>query len=225
MPAFLDILIIAALVLFTVLGAHRGFVLTLCSLLAVVVALVGANAAADALAPKFADALQPRLEVSIQESLEERALAAGSPGGLPVSEALAVLRDKGGVYQWAADKLEGALDAGLTETAAQVAAAAASAVAEQIARGLIFLLAFFVVLLAWTVLSHALDLVAKLPGLSSLNRSLGGAMGLVKGLILVYLAVWALYPLTGFVSQETAQSTRLFLFLAQHSPLDLLLLV
>ena len=69
-PVIIDIIILAVLVLFLVLGAHRGFILTLCSLAAVLVALVGASFAADALAPKLADTLEPRLAQTIQESLE-----------------------------------------------------------------------------------------------------------------------------------------------------------
>ena len=105
------------------------------------------------------------------------------------------------------------------------AAAAAAAIAEQIAHSLLFLLAFFVVLLAWTLLSHALDLVAKLPGLSGLNKLAGGLLGLVKGLVIVYLAAWVLCGLTGFIPPATIQETHLLRFLTEHSPFDMLMLV
>ena len=71
-------------------------------------------------------------------------------------------------------------------------------------------------------LSHALDLVSRLPGINALNHTLGGAIGLVKGLIIVYVVVWVLYDLTGYISPETARQTYLFSFLTQHSPMDLL---
>lgn len=225
-PVIIDIIILAVLVLFLVLGAHRGFILTLCSLAAVLVALVGANFAADALAPKLADTLEPRLAQTIQESLEQRALEAGTTGdGLAVTEVLAALKEKGGLYEWAADKLEDTLGAGIAQTAAQTAAAAAAAIAEQIAHSLLFLLAFFVVLLAWTLLSHALDLVAKLPGLSGLNKLAGSLLGLIKGLVIVYLAAWVLCGLTGFIPPATIQETHLLRFLTEHSPFDMLMLV
>lgn len=223
-PLLIDIILIAVLVLFAVLGAHRGFVLTLCSLLAVVVALVGANLLADTLAPKVSDAIQPKLEQSIQESLENAVRDAAQEGdGFSAVQALAVLKEKGGIYQWAADAIEEALDDGITATAAQAAAAAATAVAEQIARGLIFLIGFLLVLVVWSLLSHALDLVAKLPVLSSLNGTLGGILGFVKGLLVLYIAVWVLCDLTGFISPETVAQTKLLLFLTQHSILDLFL--
>ena len=46
-PVLIDVILLAALLFFVLMGAKRGFILTLCSLVAVVVALVGANLAAD----------------------------------------------------------------------------------------------------------------------------------------------------------------------------------
>ena len=111
----------------------------------------------------------------------------------------------------------------VSPAAAQAAAAAATAVAEQIARGLIFLIGFLLVLVAWSLLSHALDLVAKLPVLSSLNGTLGGILGFAKGVLVLYIAVWVLCDLTGFISPDTVAQTKLLLFLTQHSILDLFL--
>lgn len=223
MPIILDILVIAILVLFIVLGAHRGFILTLCSLVAVIVALVGANLLADALAPKMAQALEPRLEQSIQQALEEKAQEVSAVDGLEVADAMVALREKGGLYEWAADSLEEALkSAPVGDAIAHQAAAAATAVAEQLARGVLFSVAFLVILVAWFFLSHALDLVAKLPGLSTLNQTLGGILGLVKGLLILWLLSWILGPLTGVIAAETVAQTHLLLFLTQHGPLELL---
>ena len=120
--------------------------------------------------------------------------------------------------------MEKALEEGAASTAATAAARVAAVVAAQLARGLIFLVGCVVVLLVWTLLSHALDLVAKLPVLNTLNNGLGGLIGLVKGVAIAYVAVWALYSLTGYVSTEMMEQTFLFKFLALHSPLDLLLM-
>lgn len=228
-PIVIDLILLAILLFFMAMGAKRGFVLTFCSLVAVIVALVGANLVADALAPKVADTIQPRLERTIQDTLKIKAEESDLFGvdDLPISDILVSLKEKGGIYEIAANNLEQAgwtikefiysNNDGISRTASTVAAA----VAAQLAHGLLFLVAFLIVLLAWT-LFHALDLVAKLPGLSSLNGLLGGVVGLVKGLIIAYIVVWVLYALTGTVSQETARQTHLFLFLAQHGPLELL---
>ena len=220
MPIILDILVIAILVLFIVLGAHRGFILTLCSLVAVIVALVGANLLADALAPKMAQALEPRLEQSIQQALEEKAQEVSAVDGLEVADAMAALREKGGLYKWAADSLEEALkSAPVGDAIAHQAAAAATAVAEQLARGVLFSVAFLVILVAWFFLSHALDLVAKLPVLSSVNRWGGGLAGLIKGSLVLFVACWLLKD--SYLPQQVVDRTVLLKFFA--SPFEFFL--
>lgn len=220
-PLLIDLALVALLVLFVIFGAHRGFVLTLCSLVAVVVALIGANLLADTLTPPLSAALQPRLEQTIQESLEQAAIDVTQEGSTAV-QALAALKEKGGLYQWAAEAIEGTLEEGFAQTAAQAAAAVATQVAGQLAHSVIFLVGFFLVLIGWDLLSHALDLVAKLPVLSSLNGTLGGVLGFVKGLIILYIVVWALCDLTATIPPETVEQTKLLLFLTQYGPLDLL---
>ena len=59
----------------------------------------------------------------------------------------------------------------MTEVAASAAAQVAAAIAESAAYLIIFLLAFVLILLAWKLISHALDLVTRLPGLHFLNKT------------------------------------------------------
>lgn len=223
MPVILDIAVVALLALFALLGARKGFILTLCSLVAVIVALTGADLVSDALAPKVAQALEPRIELSIRESLEEKALEVSSPDGLGAADVLAALRDKGGLYEWAADSLEDALEnSPAADAIAHQAAVAATAVAERLARGILFVAAFLLLLVVWFFVSHALDLVARLPGISALNRGLGGVLGFVKGAVIVWLLLWVLGPLTGVLPQETINQTKLLLFFSENGPLELL---
>lgn len=231
-PIILDVLLLAVLVFFILRGAKKGFVLTLCSLVAVLVAIIGANILADMLTPKVAEAIQPKLEQVITEQLNE---AIGqldfsqmdslppTVEDIPVTGVLEVLRENE-LYKQFLGGIEDALNEGAAATAASAASRVAAVVAAQLARGLIFIIGFLVVLLAWTLLSHALDLVAKLPVLNSLNSGLGGVIGLVKGVVIVYIAVWALYSLTGYVTQEMMEQTYLFRFLALHSPMELLMM-
>ena len=61
-----------------------------------------------------------------------------------------------------------------------------------VASSLLFLAGFLVVQIVWVTLCHALNLVAKLPGLHLLNKILGGLLGLVKGIAILMVARWAL---------------------------------
>ena len=51
---------------------------------------------------------------------------------------------------------------------------------------------------------------------------LGGALGLVKGALLVFLAVWVLQKLQLLVTPELVDKTVLLKFFARNSPIDLI---
>lgn len=221
-PILLDIAILAIVILFLILGVHRGGILTLFSLVAVIVALLGGSFLSDLFSPMVSDAIQPVLETSIQATIDTQIQ---SPGETGIDKALDALRDKGGLSQWAADWLEetrDTLDNAVQQNLAQVVSQAAAAVAGQLARGILFTVGFLVVLIVWNILAHALDLVAKLPVLDSLNGALGGILGLIKGLLIVYIAAWVLCDLTASIPKETIEQTYLLKALREFSPLTLL---
>ncbi len=227
---FLDLAIVVVVLLFLYLGAKKGFILTLCSLVAVIVALVGANLVADAAAPMVADAIQPKLEQVITDQLNEvigqmdffqMDSLPTTAEDIPLSKVLEVLRENE-LYKQFLGGIEDTLEEGAAATAASAASRVAAAVAAQLARGIIFVAAFFILLILWSIFSHALDLVSKLPVLDQLNHTLGGILGFVKGLIIAYVAVWVLYHLTGTITPEMAQDSYLFSFLARFDPLGAL---
>ena len=67
-----DLAVVIILVLFLLRGAQRGLVLSLCGLVAVFVALIGAQVASDVLAPKVADVLEPGFSSVIEEQLSDK---------------------------------------------------------------------------------------------------------------------------------------------------------
>ena len=67
---FFDLILAALLLVFLWRGYARGLVLTLCGLLAVFVALIGATLVSDALAQPVADAIQPVVERGLRDSVE-----------------------------------------------------------------------------------------------------------------------------------------------------------
>ena len=73
-----------------------------------------------------------------------------------------------------------------------------------VASSLLFLAGFLVVQIVWVTLCHALNLVAKLPGLHLLNKILGGLLGLVKGIAILMVARWALCDLLQWVPADVA---------------------
>lgn len=218
-----DIVIAAVLLFFVWLGCKKGLVLTLCSLLAVFVALIGASFLSDVLAEPAAKAIEPVVAGSIHDTVTsyyQRAPEVGATSQdeadwlaqLPVDELLEPLQESK-AFQGFADAFQKAVDGGVANAAQSLA----HFVAVQIARTVIFAAAFFAVLIAWWFLSRALDLVARLPVLSTVNAWGGGAVGLVKGALVVFIAVWLLRD--GCIPPAAVEGSRLLQFFATVNPL------
>ncbi len=224
-----DGLVLAVLLIFACIGARRGLILSLCGLLAFVVAFLGASFAARTLSPVVADALEPRFAAAIEEQLNEsirQQAEAGeaavlSPDDVPLEGVLDALREMG-FYETLINTVDRAVESGMTAVAASAAAAVAAAIAQSAAYLILFLLGFFLILLAWRLLSRALDLVARLPGLHFLNKTGGALFGLVQGCIILFVAAWLLQFFGQMLPRELVEQTVLLKFFMTTNPFSLL---
>ena len=224
-----DGLVLAVLLIFACIGARRGLILSLCGLLAFVVAFLGASFAARTLSPVVADALEPKFAAAIEEQLNEsirQQAEAGeaavlSPDDVPLEGVLDALREMG-FYETLINTVDRAVESGMTAVAASAAAAVAAAIAQSAAYLILFLLGFFLILLAWRLLSRALDLVARLPGLHFLNKTGGALFGLVQGCIILFVAAWLLQFFGQMLPRELVEQTVLLKFFMTTNPLSLL---
>lgn len=223
-----DGLVLAVLLIFACIGARRGLILSLCGLLAFVVAFLGASFAARTLSPVVADALEPKFAAAIEEQLNEsirQQAEAGeaavlSPDDVPLEGVLDALREMG-FYETLINTVDRAVESGMTAAAASAAAAVAAAIAQSAAYLILFLLGFFLILLAWRLLSRALDLVARLPGLHFLNKTGGALFGLVQGCIILFVAAWLLQFFGQMLPRELVEQTVLLKFFMTTNPFSL----
>ena len=223
-----DGLVLAVLLIFACIGARRGLILSLCGLLAFVVAFLGASFAARTLSPVVADALEPKFAAAIEEQLNEsirQQAEAGeaavlSPDDVPLEGVLDALREMG-FYETLINTVDRAVESGMTAAAASAAAAVAAAIAQSAAYLILFLLGFFLILLAWRLLSRALDLVARLPGLHFLNKTGGALFGLVQGCIILFVAAWLLQFFGQVLPRELVEQTVLLKFFMATNPFSL----
>ena len=224
-----DIAIAAILLFFLWQGYKKGFVLTLCGFLAVFVAFIGATLISNALAKPVAQAIVPMIESGIHETLEQSmqdsvpSTSAETPSvlpeELPLSDVLEALQDSP-IFHSLAEAFQKAVAQGIETVATNDAQALAEYIAIQIARTILFILAFAAVLVAWFLLSHALDLAFKLPVLSTLNHWTGAAVGLIKGGLLLFIAAWLLKG--SFIPSQAIENTFLLNFFCTVSPFSLL---
>ena len=206
----LDVVILGLLIYWCVMGYRRGLVLSLCSLLAVVVALAGgyylANHAYEPLAqriePLLVQSVGERADQAIAEQAQVEGLESGGEGG-SLTGPLSIFSEN------LQTKVQQFKDATVAQLAADMA--------QFIAKSVLFLVGFLVVLLVWNILFHALHLVTRLPGLHLLNKLCGGVFGLIKGVLLLLVARWLLCDLLGWVPSEVAEGSRLLSLLASLS--------
>lgn len=226
-----DIILLIILLAFTIHGASRGLLLSLCGLVAMLVAFIGAGFLAGALSPKVADYLEPRFAAAIEERLDQEIADSAlipeqgdktQSDDIPLTEILNVLKDMG-FYQSAVDAVNDAVEQGMTEAAANAAAAVAASIAGTVAYMVLFVICFVLILIAWTLLSHGLDLVARLPGLHFLNKTGGAILGLVKGCAILFLCAWVLRYLGKIIPEETVEQTHLLKFFMTTNPVALVL--
>lgn len=233
MTILADLIVAALLVVAAVRGSKRGFILTLCGFLAIFVALIGANIVSGLLCDQAAQAIRPALEEKIGQELYQYVQQQGPQGEQPqqepelteeeeesfsmdqVLQALGESKLLGGFVE----DLRKAVDQGVLEVTASAAAAVSAYLAREIARMVIFAVSFVLILVVWFLVSHALDLAFRLPILNSLNRGLGGAMGLVRGAALLWIAGWLLGSM---LPRELVEGTVLVRFFCTQTPFTVL---
>jgi uncharacterized membrane protein required for colicin V production len=230
-PLLIDILAAAVLLIALWRGYKKGIVLTLCGFLAIFVALIGATVVSNALAEPVASAIEPVVETRLQDIIERSyqsassavAKSSGSEDGedkdpladMRMKDILNALQDSK-LYHSLAQAFQTAVDKGVVQVTTTVAKTLAHYIAVQLARKVLFGVAFVVVLVGWQLLSRALDLVSRLPVLYTVNHWFGGVVGLAQGCLIVFIAVWLLKD--SFLPEETVKNTYLLRFLDGISP-------
>jgi len=220
-----DAAILVILFLFYLHGRKKGFILTLCGLLAFFVALFGARILSQHLAPATADMLSPYFSTLIEQNVDaailDRAgqfLTAAEGTDNPLISVL----ESVGLYAPFADSVRELLSQQTAQAAADTVAALAHAIAQVVARVLLFIVAFLLILLLWYILSRLLNLAARLPVIRTLNRLLGGLLGLGQGVLLLFFAAWILRLFGEIIPPETVANSYLLRFFLTFNPISIL---
>ncbi len=213
-----DAIVLAILAFALWRGWHKGLLLSLCGLAVVVVSFLCAGFLADTLDDPLADALTPQFTERIEERFNS---AAQQDPSAPPQSLADTLREMGGLYAVAADTLDDAADAVGDEVHA-AATYAAHAVASSIVYIIVFALAFLLLVILLTLLLRGLDLVAKLPGLHFCNQLGGGVIGLVKGVIILYVVIACLRLFSGLITPEVEENTVILKFFLRFDPFSFL---
>ena len=156
-------------------------------LLIIVLALVGARFAAEALTPFAARLASPAIQRHIEKRLDEA--LPDTVGRLP-EEILP--EELLGLLGVAGDRLEDLAEQAreeVRETGASILSSVAQSMAESLFYGVIYILVFLLLTVLLNLAAKVLDLALKLPVLHGANALGGAAVGLAEGALAVFLLV------------------------------------
>ncbi len=217
MAIFVDLFMAAILLLALVLGIRQGFLQSLARVAIVIVALLGAAWLAEHLADPAAKWLEPVLTEKLQQQMSGQPAAADDP-----SLAAAGILETFGFSGDTLDEMVRSVTEKAQEVGQTLLSAVVSTVLRSVAYAVVYLVSFLLLLLLLRLLLAPLHLFTKLPGVHGINAALGGALGLVKGALLLFFAVWLLRRLQILVTPELIGQTYILRFFAEHSPMELI---
>lgn len=120
------------------------------------------------------------------------------------------------------DKLVESATEKAQEVGQTLLSAVVSTVLRSVAYAVVYLVSFLLLLLLLRLLLAPLHLFTKLPVVHGINAVMGGALGLVKGALLLFFAVWLLRRLQIWITPELISQTYILRFFAEHSPMELI---
>ena len=184
MSIVLDVLVVAVVVLFALLGLRKGFLKSLAGLVGAIAALVVALTVSRFLAQWIFDAfLQQPLTQAIADAITESGAttAEGIQNALP-----GYLQSLLGWTGSGAQALSGMI-ASSADTVAKAVMTVVSPAVINLLMVVLTIVLFFVFLLLIRLALRLLDKVAKAPVLRQVNGLLGVLFGMGKGLLIVWL--------------------------------------
>lgn len=193
----------AVLAGFAYWGAKKGLIKAMTGVVVVSIALFGAGYAASALsgpaAKVIAPAIEKRVEAKVEEAIREQLPGQMPSAALPLNDLLNLL----GLDE----AMQESLGRQARETIRETGVSAATAVVENVAQSILYRLLYAVSFAVITAVLHGLvrglKLVFRLPGLRGLNKVGGGLLGLLEGLLVLFVAAWVLRILGASFAAES----------------------
>ena len=216
----IDIVIAVVLIAFTAAGWKHGLIRTLVGLAAMVLAVGFSSQIARAAAPEIVDRyLRPATYAAIEERAQELAKGEEVSSVEDLRQDLNQVLDaipNDFIREKAQDALDGLLPQGeplggallapLEELGRDMADRVLDTLVQDVLRSILCAALFVILSTVFRIVARTLRIVEKLPGVRQLNE-LGGALaGLVKGLVLVCLALWVLCHI-GVITPEMAEGS------------------
>ena len=219
----IDIVLIAVLLLFTVLGWRRGAFKSLIGIVVVIVAVVGAGFVSKQVTPLAVERITPLVSQQIELRFDNY-LEAEQSDQLPADQSEAEgLFGALGLYRNTAEKLADDVMMQVQQTGKEMLQAAAEELIRAVVGAILFIVSFVILLIALKLLSKILGLLTAVPGLHLIDALGGGIFGLAQGALILFALVWAIQFFGTGVPEQIVEKTILFRFFATLNPVSMVI--
>ena len=228
LAVIIDALATFLLVMFAIYGSWRGLFRSLIGFVGAAVALVGAGYLANALMEPVMDRAIPTIEEYVEQKLEEaiqkesadyeNAKAQAEANVYSLEELLELL----GLDEDLRASLQNRIEDRVQSAEENLVAAVVNSVAETVIYGILYLLSFVVLMLLVKLVSFLLNGVLKLPVLNTANTVGGMLIGLMEGVLLMFLAIWVMRHFGCSFETGVLAHTHILKFFTSFSPLSAL---
>ncbi|MDR0905112.1 MAG: CvpA family protein [Oscillospiraceae bacterium] len=233
----------AAIVLVVLFCAYRGFragvVRGIAGFVALILSLVIASTVSRAFASEFTGVLRPFVG-GLVDSQVQKVLT--PPGETPIIDgeeveeeapelpadeeydsettygmAMATLR-KLGFFKPVAEAITKAIESETQKVGYALSETITAKLCLLIARVALFAVSFILLAIIFSVLGNLINVVFSLPGLRTLDQIAGTAMGLLRGLLIIFF-VATLLRYFGLIAANTIEKTSLLEYMVIHNPI------
>jgi uncharacterized membrane protein required for colicin V production len=232
-PVVIDILLLLIVLFCAYNGFRKGFILGLTGIIAIVVALYGANLVADTFSGTVQEAMTPFVEGLVEKSVNDAKDETAEPdyefygpeegrNDEVYKVSYESLRNLG-ILKSAAEKITQDVRKEVTKVGNDLKNKLIEKLTEKLSYVATFVIAFILIIIIFVVLANIINLAFKLPGLELVNELLGLILGLVKGFAIVFCIAW-LARFFGLLLPEGAiDKTLILAWLIKVNPLTLFL--
>ncbi|MGI5972114.1 MAG: CvpA family protein [Oscillospiraceae bacterium] len=218
----IDLVIVAILLISAWRGASKGLILSIAGLLAIIIAFYSARYIANNYSGKFTDVLEPFIGGIVDETatkeLRDKEVTEESENPEIFESAKNILISLGFEEQ-AAEAIARKALIGITGLGEDFKNAIANKFMETLAYLFTFAISFLLISIVFAVILNLVNVVFNMPGLHILNSVGGGILGLMYGVMLVFVIAW-LVRFLGFVLPERmVEHTRVLRWFMTYNPL------
>jgi len=202
-------------------GYRKGLILTVAGILLLCLAVWGASHISGRYAADFEERINPLFGLVVDEAADDAMRAAGYSAGVDDEDTILTIAagafSSMGIVEKESEKMAVEVLENMRESSVSLKTGISNAFIHIICRVLLFTFTFAVFALLFTLLSHFVSMLIKLPGLKLIDTWGGLAAGLVYGLLLLFAIGWIFRFLGAVIPSHLAENTFLLRFFVNQN--------